>query len=363
MKVGLSHLSDKALYREYWRRIDPREVLSHYGAENTSERINRDGTQEIVHSCLLEHVEPHHRNGDLKPSASMNIDHKMFNCYAYWGGSIFNFIMKMEQKESFTEIVPVLQPLLTGAEENPDSFRKLLERLFDDKSGIFSLDLPSYSEQAFKSWLLSHPYLREVRGIDLETSSKLKIGYDPEDNRVVFFHYFGGKLVGYQKRGIPSGYWWPATTPEFPKYKSSLSFPKSSTLYNYDRLKGEKICIVVESPMSVAKAYTFGIENVVATFGAKVTEGQIALLKGFDNVIVWMDRDSAGDGGEKNLVRSLYRHTKVTVVNPDEGKDLADYTTRDEVEAKIDSAVPAMFKLVEYERQEKEHARRRVRAH
>ena len=120
MKTGLSHLSDRQLYREYWRRIDVREVLSYYGAENTTERLAGDGTTEIQHSCLLDTVEPHHRNGDQKPSASMNIDHKLFVCPALWGGSIFNFMMKMEKKDSFTQLIPFLSPLLSG-EERPET--------------------------------------------------------------------------------------------------------------------------------------------------------------------------------------------------------------------------------------------------
>jgi len=357
MRSGFSHLSNRALYRSYLQRIDPREVLSYYGAENASERVANDGTLEVVHSCLLDNVEPHHKNGDRNPSASMNVDHKLYICRNYWGGNIFNLMLKMEKKESFTELVPLLTPFLTEGFISPENFKKTLERIFND-TDIYQLELPSYSIRAFSSWMVSHPYLREVRGIDVDTSSKLNIGYDGEDNRIVFLHKFDGKLTGYQKRAIPQGLPWPATEPQFPKYKSSLSFPKSSTLYNYDRLKGENTVIVVESPMSVAKAYSFGIENVVATFGSSVSEGQIQLLKPFDNVIVWSDLDDAGASGEKKLVRSLYQSTKVRVVSPEPGKDLADYQSKEVVEEKIDSAIPALFKIASYSQEEKSSVRR-----
>jgi hypothetical protein len=40
-------------------------------------------------------------------------------------------------------------------------------------------------------------------------------------------------------------------------------------------------------------------------------------------------------------VSNLYRHTEVLVVTPDEGKDLGDAATREEAEAKLNSATAA----------------------
>ena len=77
--------------------------------------------------------------------------------------------------------------------------------------------------------------------------------------------------------------------------------------------------------MSVARAVSLGLPNVVATFGAKVSRRQIALLhRNFDTVYVWFDRDGAGLAGEKKLVEGLHRHTSVFVITPDGGRDLGD---------------------------------------
>lgn len=358
MKSGFNYLSDRALYKEYRRRTDPREVLAYYGADNVTEKQGTHGT-ELIHSCLLDRVEPHHRHGDSSPSASMNVDHKLYHCHSYWGGDIFHFIMKMEKMDNFSQLVRFLIPFLSNEENPSEVFKKEIERLFSDTTGVYSLDLPRYSDKILKPWLVSHPYLRENRGVSVEASSKLKIGYDPGENRLVFPHYWQGQLVGYQKRAIPAGRCWPASPSQYPKYKNSLSFPKSVTLYNYDRLEGEETVIVVESAMSVAKAHSLGIENVVSTFGASITDGQTALLRSFKNVVVWMDKDDGGYKGEKKLVNDLHKFTRVVVVEPEEDKDLGDYNSREEVEEKIESAVPAMLKLIKY-RQE-EDVRRRVR--
>jgi DNA primase len=104
--------------------------------------------------------------------------------------------------------------------------------------------------------------------------------------------------------------------------------------------------VVVESPMSVAKAVTLGIPNVCATFGAKVTQHQIDLLKPFGTVTVWFDNDNAGRSGERKLVDGLYRHTDVRVVTPD-FRDLGDYTDANEVVTTILGARPAVLALAE----------------
>jgi len=161
--------------------------------------------------------------------------------------------------------------------------------------------------------------------------------------------------VGFQKRAIPSGPW-PESAEQEPKYKSSLGFPKSETLYGYDfcRTRGiqnmhtEVDVVVVESPFSVAKAYSLGIPYVLATFGAKVTPNQLALLHDFASITVWFDDDPAGRTGERTLLAGL-PVGKVRVVQPYPGRDLGDCSTREEVQTMLDSAVPGFMKLAQYE--------------
>jgi DNA primase len=180
----------------------------------------------------------------------------------------------------------------------------------------------------------------------------MRIGYDPVANRIVFPHFWGGKLVGWQKRSIPEstlpGFSWPPTEFQKPKYKNSSGFPKSEHLYMYDAALGEHTVIVVESPMSVAKAYELYIGGVVATFGAKVSQAQIDLLKYWGRVIVWFDADRAGQAGAGKLVQGLYRHAQVSVVEPEPGKDLGDYHTADQIKSKLKGCRPAALWLPEY---------------
>jgi DNA primase len=170
-------------------------------------------------------------------------------------------------------------------------------------------------------------------------------------NRIVFPHFWNGRLVGWQQRSIPADPRWPASDPAIPKYKNSSGFPKSETFYGAQWLKNSDTVIVVESPMSVAKAHSIGLTNVLATFGAKVSSSQIDLLKGFSHVVLWFDADHAGKLAEKKVTKGLFGFTDVKVVAPEENKDLADYQTLEEVIAMIDSAVPSALVLAQWDRE------------
>lgn len=362
MTIGLGQFQKRSLYKEYLQRLDASAVLDFYGVENASEVHRHDDTTEVIHSCLLDRVEPHHMNGDRNPSASCNLTKKLYVCYAYWGGDLIHLIQKMERKDDFERVIPHLGRFLGEATVTQDVFRAELERLFAGQS-VYELELPSYSDRVLLPWATSHPYLREVRGVSLEACSELRLGYDQRENRIVFPHFWDGKLVGWQKRAIPGKpERWPATDPDWPKYKNTTGFPKHETIYGYDRARAEvtrtgSTVVVVESPMSVARSVSLGTSvPVLATFGASPSPRQIDLLKEFDNVVVWMDPDPAGLLAEKKLVRGLYRHTKVRVAQSDSGMDLADYQTLEEVETKIEEAQPASMRMSEY--QEREYARR-----
>lgn len=342
-----SNISD--LYQNYRRRIDARQVLDFYGAKNCHEVVSSDGTTEIIHSCILEQAEPHHAHGDAHPSASMNVEKNLYCCAVYWAGDILHLIQKLEGKEDFGSIMPVVADFLIGSTKDTVSLRQELDQLFSE--AVYSVDLPSYSERVLEPWCQTHPYMRDVRGVSHEAQELLGIGYDEKENRIVFPHWWDGRLVGWQKRTISGTDLWPGTYPDWPKYRNSSAFPKSETLYAYDMIQKEHIrdIVVLESPMSVAKAYTYNISGALATFGAKVSKTQIRLLREFPRLVVWFDADLAGMQGAYKLVQGLYRHIEVLVVEPDEGIDLGDLNSADEVTEKLNGAIAAPLWLAKHD--------------
>lgn len=354
MMTGLDFLVQRDSYQEYLRRLDVRAVLDHYGAQNISEIVNHDGTTELLHSCLLDRVHPHHKDADRNPSACANVEKKLYVCYGFGGMNFFQFIAAMEGKESLADIVPVVGRFLSGAVQEASSFLAELDKLFAS-SHVHSVDPPIYSDRILDSWEKPHPYWNH-RGITEEAQKLLRLGYDDRERRIVFpvFMALSGetKLVGWQKRVVPG-----ETVPEHPKYRNSSGFPKSETLYGLDLARNSPLVVVVESPMSVARAYSVGLSvPVVGTFGSKVSVAQIERLRRFDAVLVWFDRDAAGAAGEHKLIEGLHEHTTTLVVTPDGGIDMAD-CTRAEMEHKLGEAEPAVLRLARYDREDRKHGR------
>lgn len=376
---GLEYADEKftarRMYQEYLRRIDVEAVLNHYGARNMS----HDG-DEILHSCLLNNVDPHHGNGDENPSALANVKEKLYLCRTYsdWrGGDILQFIMRMEQTEEFHKVVPVIAEMLGDAVAPKAEFKDILKKkLFPETKS--DEPMTTYNDRVLRGWAQYHPYLVD-RGISLEAASRLQIGYDKVARRITFPHWTpDGALVGWQKRRLDADPRWPKTPPEPvldddknivgyrdppPKYKNSSGFPKLTTLYNLNRVldRGKTDVIVVESPMSVAMAETLMLDTsdrlagVVATFGASMPDEQIALLRQFRKVYIYMDSDAAGSGSTRRMLQGLYRHTTTYQVQPETDKDLGDYRDRDDVMAVIEGRVrPAFAALAAFERERRD---------
>lgn len=340
----MNDLQQLATYDQYLRRLDARALLDHYGAQRCTEQLNRhDGTTEIVHSCLIDRVHRHHVNGDANPSASCNIEKKKYVCYSLgWGGDLLHFIQMMEGHADPREALPFAANFLSEAVLPVHRFRAELDRYFDTPS--IADHLATYDDSVLDAWTEGHPYWNE-RGITYPAMEMLRLGYDPTSRRLVFPHFHRGDLVGWVKRAIPGE----SVTAE-PKYQNSPGLPKSHTLYNLDTARAYPRVCVVESPMSVAKAVSLGIPNVVSTFGAKVSQAQIGLLAqaGFERIYVWFDRDTPGLEGERKLVKGLYRHTTVSVVTPDRDRDLGDCDA-EEVAVKLKRSVPAALRLGGYD--------------
>jgi 5S rRNA maturation endonuclease (ribonuclease M5) len=365
-------------FEDIHRRIDPQAVLDYYGADNQRVEHNEDGTEEVIHSCLIDRVDPHHQNGDANPSAACNLDKKLYTCYSYVdpetnksGYDMLHLIMKMEGKKDPHAVMGLVSGFLDDATATTDDFMAELDRILAAATEPQALAAPirTLPTRSLEPWAFVHPYV-VGRGIDVDTASRLHIGYDQLTNRITIPHFWGGNLVGWQKRAVPNRPGeWPGTVPAMPKYRSSPGFPKAETLYRLDEARMARrmdtltltggAVIVVESPFSAIKAEAVGLRGVTATFGAKITDGQVAhLLNDIDpRIVVWMDPDNAGRSAERRLVEKLHRKAKVTVVEPDEGQDMGDCDTLDEMMDKIASAVPASEKLAQYDEERAKWAR------
>lgn len=119
-----------------------------------------------------------------------------------------------------------------------------------------------------------------------------------------------------------------ATTPEqvenTGKWLVYRGFKKTHELYNIDELlilsiSQEQIrrtgrIVVVEGPFDVAKCMEAGIHNVVATFGADLSEHQLQRFSLITKhappaiFLIWFDRDKAGRHAQVKAMSMLYDH-------------------------------------------------------
>ncbi|SFB02565.1 DNA primase [Algoriphagus aquimarinus] len=133
-------------------------------------------------------------------------------------------------------------------------------------------------------------------GLILQKEGDATRVYDRFRNRVIFpIHNISGKPLGFGARILTKD-------KNQPKYINSPETPvyhKSDVLYGMFQAKKaireKDNCYLVEGYTDVVSLHLSGIENVVASSGTSLTDGQIKLIKRFtDQVTVLYDGDAAG---------------------------------------------------------------------
>lgn len=300
---------------ELFPELDAYVVLKDLGAGEIIE--NGD---ELVHSCMLPFGL--HKNGDSNPSASLNRETLLFNCFTCGGGSII-WLAQNRLEVSKEEAVSWLKGYTSIRYIPIEEFEDRLKKLFSEEKEQ-AVDIPTYNKRIVErlacvsDYLLERGVTEEVQkamGTGLETKMEInKEGSIVDVTRVVIPHYMNGKLIGWVARKTED-------VPGVAKYRNSKGFPRNYWLYNLDNCLGMESVFVVESPMSVLILKSRGVNNVVATFGAKVSKPQLRLLRQFNEVVIFMDGDSPGRAAKKNLMSGLMDFTKVMVVDTPDGED------------------------------------------
>lgn len=132
--------------------------------------------------------------------------------------------------------------------------------------------------------------------------------YDRFRGRVIFpVLNASGKVVALGGRDLKGGMAKYINSPESPVYK------KSNELYGIFQAKGEiarqDCCYLVEGYMDVIGMWQAGMENVVASSGTALTDGQIAMIHRFtDNITLIYDGDAAGIKASLRGIDMLLAH-------------------------------------------------------
>ena len=312
----------REILMELANNIDAASVLQDLCGVN---EIYENGN-ELVHSCKLPFGI--HKNGDQSPSASLNKETLLYNCFTCGGGSII-WLLENVLDINENQAVAKLKEYSIGSVVDYESFLDKLKKNFTTGTPAGRLDIPVYSDTILSPWVRRTPYM-DSRDITHNVQDEMKTGLREcvEEwvrhndgyqkvivSRAIIPHFFNGNLVGWQGRKLTED-------PRVSKYKNSKNFPKAWTLYNYDNVQKDEEIIVVESPMSVLKLKSLGINNVVSTIGAGVSGYQVSLLRQFPEICIWMDGDDAGRRASSYLTSCLSKTNMVTILEED-GEDPA----------------------------------------
>ncbi len=149
--------------------------------------------------------------------------------------------------------------------------------------------------------------------------------YDIYRHRIMFpLHDIYGHVIGYNGRAYEGD-----ITNKYVNSKETDIFKKRDFLYNYHRAKdaarAKKEIIIMEGPMDVIRAYSVGINNVVATLGTAFGSSQSNLIKRLSsNVILCFDGDAAGLKATKLAISELQKvgiNPKIVRIPNDEDPD------------------------------------------
>lgn len=288
------------------------EIVSLFGLRNAT--VSRD---EVLCSCPFPE---NHRNGDSHPSFRINTDKGLWICYGC--GERGNIVQLAQRVLGMS---PIEAHSVFDAELTDSAIDELVSRQASSYKPISPLDsdISKWSRN-------SHPYWKK-RGFTDETIGKWRLGYDPQENRVVVPVMFGGKLVGWSMRAVDDE--------TKPKWKHCPGMPKSEILFGMDNFTGD-CAVLVEAPLSVIMLDQHGVSNAVASFGCNLSDSQARLIRSsYNHVLVFYDPDDAGQNGAAGAVEKLEDFVDVYVVPPTRD-DAAAMTMEENIEA-LRSAVPS----------------------
>lgn len=291
-------------------------------------------------------------HNERTPSFSVNKARNICKCFSCGkGGSPVNFIMEHEQM-SYTDAlrylarkygIEVVEKDVTDQERREANERESLltlnefalnhfkRNLFETTEGQ-TVAMPYFRHRGINDAMVSRFHLgyaidrgddliKAATGAGFTTEALVTSGlagvrqregtpetlYDRYRGRVIFpIHSVSGRVVGFGARTMRSD----KTIAKYVNSPESIIYHKNLELYGFFQAKSAIAradkCIMVEGYLDVISMHQAGVENVVASSGTSLTEGQIRAVRRFtDNVTLIYDADAAGIKASLRGIRML----------------------------------------------------------
>lgn len=198
------------------------------------------------------------------------------------------------------------------------------ERGFSDETILkFKLGYSSDEwDQLYKTALDKGYKTEYLKKVGLVTSGEKTV--DMYRGRVIFpIHNLSGRVLGFGGRILKSN----EKSPKYINSPESEIYNKSKSLYGIYFAKNaivkNDMCYLVEGYTDVISMHQAGIENVVASSGTSLTNGQIQLIRRYtQNITILYDGDNAGiKASFRGIDMILEEGMNVNVVLFPEGED------------------------------------------
>ena len=276
-------------------------------------------------------------HGEKTPSFIVSPEIQIYKCFGCGeSGDMFSFVQKIEGVEFSDALEKLAEKAgVTLEKGNYDLDAQLKKQIYFINS--LTAKFYNYLLTKHKAGAKGLDYFKNKRRLSDKTISDFMLGYAPDDwdmlyrflkskgfsdddllaagvvirssrankiidkfkGRVMFpFTGIDEKIVGFSGRTIFD------REPKYLHTSDTLVFNKSVFLYGLDKARVEiksKGAVFVEGQMDVISAHQAGLNNVVASLGTSLTEGQLKVLGRYtQNITFCFDSDSAG-------VNAIYR--------------------------------------------------------
>lgn len=312
-KIKLDYLKDM---------VDPRYLVESLGII-----VTRETPKELRGNCAV-------HGGDNPTSFRFNKERKTWVCFSHkchdvHGNDIIGLIRGMQHVD-FMGAVSYLSNMVGDFDSAIEAlkWRKEKEqREFISHTKTEPYIHPKVNEKRLAGYVGHRSDLFRNDGFSDKTLDFYEIGggYKTADGLVrdvIPIRNLDNELVAYSLRDIR-----PDADYES-KYWITPGFDKDSVLYNLNSVVPvDGPLIVVEGFKSVWRLWEYGIKNVVAAMGSKITQGQQKLLfsHALSGAIIFFDCDVAGVEGAMTAYEALrYRMDVWPVFITEEGADPAD---------------------------------------
>lgn len=249
----------------------------------------------------------HSKGQDKNPSGSAkNGNPAVYQCFSCRNGGTIRKIAKLYAQYSGDsrayEYIRKIEPtslkdklVMTGSYE--DQKKKLIK---PSKKKIDKSSRNIWDESDYEYLHQGIPFYVKERGMTKQQCIDFEIGFDPDQNRMIFVvRDYHKNLIGYSGRAL--------SDEMKPKYKHYPGLTKESVLYGEDKINRDiKRAYLVEGFFDVIFLHSRGVPNVLATMGTSLSDFQITKLKRWFNEIVFIpDGDIEGLKFAEEYARKL----------------------------------------------------------